>query len=305
MSCDLLPTERPGPHYQGDVRDLDLAAFDLMVAHPPCTHLAVSGARWFAEQARRVRPRRWSSSASCSTSRRPGRAGEPGRVISPRRSPTRSSSRGCSAHGETKATCGGSRACRCSADGRRARAGGRVCARHRQPRPLEEAQPDDARHGSGDGSAVGLRRRSRRPRDPRPPAARSGRPAAGARSRPSGRWTRDGRLRRVPNVGRRVLILTASVEEMVGGRLYDGDDGSARRRHDHRAAGRAAPGGGDDARPPTRVRVRPEVPRPARPESRGADGGAPARRAAGAQGRRARARQADARGLPPLVVDEP
>jgi site-specific DNA-cytosine methylase len=50
MSCDLLPSERPGPHYQGDVRDLDLAAFDLMVAHPPCTHLAVSGARWFAEK---------------------------------------------------------------------------------------------------------------------------------------------------------------------------------------------------------------------------------------------------------------
>jgi excisionase family DNA binding protein len=50
-------------------------------------------------------------------------------------------------------------------------------------------------------------------------------------------WTRDGTLRRVPNVGRRVLILTASVEEMVGGRLYDGDDGSARRRHDHRDGG--------------------------------------------------------------------
>src|SRR4051812_34392482 len=80
-------------------------------------------------------------------------------------------------------------------------------------------------------------------------------------------WTRDGRLKRVPNVGRRVLILTASVEEMVGGPLYDGDDGPARRRHDHREAGRAAPGGGDDARPATRVRVRPEVPRPARPQS--------------------------------------
>lgn len=51
MSCDLLPTERPGPHYQGDVRDLDLASFDLMVAHPPCTALAVSGARHFARKA--------------------------------------------------------------------------------------------------------------------------------------------------------------------------------------------------------------------------------------------------------------
>lgn len=48
ISCDLLPSERGGPHYQGDVRDLDLTQFDLMIAHPPCTHLAVSGARWFA-----------------------------------------------------------------------------------------------------------------------------------------------------------------------------------------------------------------------------------------------------------------
>lgn len=55
MSCDLLPTEQPGPHYQGDVRDVLGDGWDLMIAHPPCTHLAVSGARWFklkaAEQA--------------------------------------------------------------------------------------------------------------------------------------------------------------------------------------------------------------------------------------------------------------
>lgn len=48
MSCDLLPTDVEGPHYQGDVFDMDLASFDLMIAHPPCTHLAVSGARHFA-----------------------------------------------------------------------------------------------------------------------------------------------------------------------------------------------------------------------------------------------------------------
>ena len=47
MSCDLLPTDIPGPHYQGDVRDVVDDGWDLMVAHPPCTHLAVSGARWF------------------------------------------------------------------------------------------------------------------------------------------------------------------------------------------------------------------------------------------------------------------
>lgn len=46
MSCDLLPTERPGPHYQGDVRDLFCEPWDLMIAHPPCTYLSVSGMHW-------------------------------------------------------------------------------------------------------------------------------------------------------------------------------------------------------------------------------------------------------------------
>ena len=48
VSCDLLPSEAPGPHYQGPVQDILGDGWDLMVAHPPCTHLAVSGARWFA-----------------------------------------------------------------------------------------------------------------------------------------------------------------------------------------------------------------------------------------------------------------
>lgn len=47
VSCDLLPSERPGPHYQGDVRDILHDGWDMMIAHPPCTHLAVSGRRWF------------------------------------------------------------------------------------------------------------------------------------------------------------------------------------------------------------------------------------------------------------------
>jgi hypothetical protein len=50
MSCDLLPTERPGPHYQGDVFDILDDGWDLMIAHPPCTHLAVSGARWWKDK---------------------------------------------------------------------------------------------------------------------------------------------------------------------------------------------------------------------------------------------------------------
>ena len=43
MSCDMLPPEKPGPHYQGDVRDVLNDGWDLMVAHPPCTYLSVSG----------------------------------------------------------------------------------------------------------------------------------------------------------------------------------------------------------------------------------------------------------------------
>ena len=46
MSCDLLPTDVPGNHYQGDVRDVLNDGWDLMIAHPPCTYLAVSGLHW-------------------------------------------------------------------------------------------------------------------------------------------------------------------------------------------------------------------------------------------------------------------
>lgn len=49
-SCDVLETEKPGNHYKGDVRDILNDGWDLMIAHPPCTHLAVSGARWFKEK---------------------------------------------------------------------------------------------------------------------------------------------------------------------------------------------------------------------------------------------------------------
>jgi site-specific DNA-cytosine methylase len=67
-SCDLLATERPGLHYRGELRHFfstpaAWAGFDLMVAHPPCTHLAVSGAKWFSkkgtEQAEALEFVRW------------------------------------------------------------------------------------------------------------------------------------------------------------------------------------------------------------------------------------------------------
>jgi len=46
MSCDILPTDSPGKHYQGDVRDVLDDGWDLMICHPPCTYLSVSGIHW-------------------------------------------------------------------------------------------------------------------------------------------------------------------------------------------------------------------------------------------------------------------
>jgi len=50
VSCDLLPSESGGHHIIGDVRDLLDGEWDMLIAFPPCTHLAVSGARWFPEK---------------------------------------------------------------------------------------------------------------------------------------------------------------------------------------------------------------------------------------------------------------
>lgn len=50
-SCDLLPTEGdPQWHHEGDIFDILYGDWDLLIAHPPCTHLAVSGARWFKDK---------------------------------------------------------------------------------------------------------------------------------------------------------------------------------------------------------------------------------------------------------------
>lgn len=53
-SCDLLPTERPGPHLQRNVLEVvgDGWDWDLMIAHPPCTYLSRAGARWWGDPER-------------------------------------------------------------------------------------------------------------------------------------------------------------------------------------------------------------------------------------------------------------
>jgi len=50
VSCDLVPSESTGPHHVGDVREILAGGWDLMIAFPPCTYLASSGARWWAER---------------------------------------------------------------------------------------------------------------------------------------------------------------------------------------------------------------------------------------------------------------
>lgn len=54
VSCDLLPSERPGPHIQDDVLRAawERGPWDLMIAHPPCTYLSRAGARWWKQPGR-------------------------------------------------------------------------------------------------------------------------------------------------------------------------------------------------------------------------------------------------------------
>lgn len=57
MSCDLLPTDIKGNHYQGDVRDILNDGWDMLIAHPPCQYLATSGARWMKDPHRQKKQR--------------------------------------------------------------------------------------------------------------------------------------------------------------------------------------------------------------------------------------------------------
>jgi site-specific DNA-cytosine methylase len=107
-SCDLLMSERPGQHYQGDVRDMLAQEWDLMVCHPPCTHLAVSGARHFSrKQASGVQQEALAFVKILLDSRPPRIALEnPVSIISTRiRKPCQIVQPWMFGHGETKATC--------------------------------------------------------------------------------------------------------------------------------------------------------------------------------------------------------
>ena len=66
VSCDLLETDVPGPHYQGDIFDMLCQEWDLIIAHPPCTALAVSGnahyGQGMAKHAERIEAAKWTES---------------------------------------------------------------------------------------------------------------------------------------------------------------------------------------------------------------------------------------------------
>jgi site-specific DNA-cytosine methylase len=107
-SCALLPGERGGPHIQRDIRDVDMTEFDLCIAHPPCTHLCSSGARWWksrrVEQAMAIAfvnhlwahgPKKMAIENPIGVLSRPEHMGKPAQIIHPWQF----------GHGETKATC--------------------------------------------------------------------------------------------------------------------------------------------------------------------------------------------------------
>ena len=106
-SCDLLETERPGQHLQGDVAEvLGEGGFDLMIAHPPCTHLAVSGARWWSDkQVEQNRALRFVMDLLGSDIPRIALENPIGKISTAFRKPDQIIQPWQFGHGETKATC--------------------------------------------------------------------------------------------------------------------------------------------------------------------------------------------------------
>jgi hypothetical protein len=106
VSVDLLPSERPGPHWQGSVFEVIMAGWDLMIAHPPCTYLAVSGARWFKDRQSEQQHALWFVESLMLADIPRIAIENPVSVISSRiRKPDQIVQPWMFGHGETKATC--------------------------------------------------------------------------------------------------------------------------------------------------------------------------------------------------------
>ena len=105
-SCDLLPSELPGNHYQGNVLDIINDGWDMMIAHPPCTHLAVSGARYFCRKAKEQEEAMRFVKALFDAPIKKKAIENPVSIISSRiRPPDQVIQPWMFGHGETKATC--------------------------------------------------------------------------------------------------------------------------------------------------------------------------------------------------------
>ena len=110
-SCDLLPTEKPGQHIQGDVlrifQEKELYGWwDLMIAHPPCTYLASSGARWWKNRRREQGNALWFVNTLMNTKIDKICIENPiGRISTAIRKPDQIIQPWQFGHGETKATC--------------------------------------------------------------------------------------------------------------------------------------------------------------------------------------------------------
>jgi len=105
-SCDLLPTDVEGQHIQGDVLDILDQGWDLMIAHPPCTHLAVSGARWFKDKRKEQQEALDFVSALLNAPINKSALENPISIISTKiRKPDQIVQPWQHGHGETKATC--------------------------------------------------------------------------------------------------------------------------------------------------------------------------------------------------------
>ncbi len=106
-SCDLLPTEIPGQHIEGDaIEVLTREAWDLVIAHPPCTFLAVSGARWFKDRMKAQDEAAKFFMAFTSSTTQKYCIENPISVMSTRwRKPDQIIQPWMFGHGETKATC--------------------------------------------------------------------------------------------------------------------------------------------------------------------------------------------------------
>lgn len=105
-SCDLLPTDIPGQHIQGDILSVIDWEWDLMIAHPPCTHLAVSGARWFKNKQKEQKDALWFVEQLFNANIYKTAIENPVSIISSHfRKPDQIIQPWMFGHGETKATC--------------------------------------------------------------------------------------------------------------------------------------------------------------------------------------------------------